>query len=189
MMGRDSVPRVQSRGWHVALLALVLLYAGLFTALNVLRYRAFFCTEWEDLAVRNQMLWNAAHGRLWTQSIFCFPHPDHFEPIEFLLVPFYWLRPHVTTLFALQSLALGLGAVPIFLIARREFVSVADSAHGEGEAPAEPHFRPQNGSAGASPSQGCAFRSKNEFAAEGQQRPASSARVNASGHWVAGEGD
>ncbi|MBC8229250.1 DUF2079 domain-containing protein, partial [bacterium] len=29
---------------------------------------------------------------------------DHFYPMNFLLVPFYWIYPHVETLLVIQSL-------------------------------------------------------------------------------------
>jgi uncharacterized membrane protein len=39
------------------------------------------------------------------------------------LAPFYWLSPDIRTLMALQALALGLGAVPVYLLARAAFSS------------------------------------------------------------------
>jgi len=43
---------------------------------------------------------------------------DHFSPIFYLVVPFYALYPDAKTLLVLQSLALGIGAIPVYLLAR-----------------------------------------------------------------------
>ena len=44
---------------------------------------------------------------------------DHTSFILVLIVPFYWLFPSAGTLFFFQSLAIGMGAVPVFLLARK----------------------------------------------------------------------
>ena len=44
---------------------------------------------------------------------------DHTSFILVFLVPFYWLFPSAGVLFFFQSLAIGMGAVPVFLLARR----------------------------------------------------------------------
>jgi uncharacterized membrane protein len=50
---------------------------------------------------------------------------DHTSFILALLVPFYWLFPAAGTLFFAQALVIGLGAVPVFLYARRRLGSEA----------------------------------------------------------------
>jgi uncharacterized membrane protein len=44
---------------------------------------------------------------------------DHTSFILVFLVPFYWLFPSAGVLFFFQSLAIGMGCVPVFLLARR----------------------------------------------------------------------
>jgi uncharacterized membrane protein len=44
---------------------------------------------------------------------------DHTSFILLLIVPLYWLFPAAGTLFFVQSLVVGLGALPVFLYARR----------------------------------------------------------------------
>lgn len=48
---------------------------------------------------------------------------DHASFILLFVVPFYWVAPGVGTLLFLQALAIGLGAVPVFLYARRRLGS------------------------------------------------------------------
>ncbi len=77
-----------------------------------------------DMAVFNQVFWNTIHGRFWEFSLElskATPHSylaNHFSPLLFLLIPLYAIAPTVHTLLTLQSLALALGAVPIYLFAK-----------------------------------------------------------------------
>ena len=78
-----------------------------------------------DLAVFDQSFWNALRGTLFFNSL----EGDishfgrHFSPILYFLLPFYAVHPHPATLLTLQSIALGLAAAPLFLVARRRLGS------------------------------------------------------------------
>jgi uncharacterized membrane protein len=78
-----------------------------------------------DLAVFEQAFWTAARGELFYSSL----EGDishfgrHFSPFFYLLLPVYLLHQQPETLLVLQSAALGLGAVPLYLIARRRLAS------------------------------------------------------------------
>jgi uncharacterized membrane protein len=70
------------------------------------------------------VFWNTTQGRIvestMTQAI-ATPHSqlgDHFSPIFLALVPFYMLFPHPETLLVIQTLALAIGAWPVYLLAR-----------------------------------------------------------------------
>ncbi len=76
-----------------------------------------------DLVLHEQAIWNTTHGRIF--EVTGFVHPARlfgYDPylIELLVVPIYALLPSVHTLFVLQSLALGLGALAVWRIARYE---------------------------------------------------------------------
>jgi len=43
---------------------------------------------------------------------------DHFSPVFLLLMPFYYAAPHPETLLVIQTLALALGAWPVYLLAK-----------------------------------------------------------------------
>ncbi len=73
-----------------------------------------------DLAIFNQVFYNSSLGNLFQFTI----HPtsylgDHFTPLLFFLVPFYSLCKSPVTLLFLQSLFLGLTAIPLYLIAKK----------------------------------------------------------------------
>jgi uncharacterized membrane protein len=104
---------------------------ALFLALLIAAFVAAFglaCwTKWRfllyddiDLAIFTQALANLPGGTL-LSSIRGMAWPgDHSSLILFLLAPLWLVAPHPLTLPLLQTLALGLGAIPVFALARRE---------------------------------------------------------------------
>ncbi|MBM4083428.1 MAG: DUF2079 domain-containing protein [Planctomycetes bacterium] len=74
----------------------------------------------EDTALFDHLLWSTLHGRFapnLTFGVCQFGVRCSFFVL--VLLPFYWLAQDPDTLFVLQSLAIGLCAVPSFLLARR----------------------------------------------------------------------
>ena len=96
----------------------------LFGALALVRHWSFHSTA-SDLAVFDQVLWNTIHGRFMESTLSlanCVPHHffgDHFSPALLLILPFYALIPRHETLLLVQTVALALGAWPVYLLARR----------------------------------------------------------------------
>ena len=103
---------------------MVLLYVAVFGSLALVRHWAFHSTAL-DLGVFDQVLWNTVHGRFMESTLSlerCDPHNfflDHFSPALLLIVPFYAVVQRPETLIVFQTIALGLGAWPIYLFARR----------------------------------------------------------------------
>jgi uncharacterized membrane protein len=77
-----------------------------------------------DLGLFEQVFWNTAQGRPFESTLSLglpAPHSllgDHFSPVFLLLMPFYFAYPHPETLLVIQTLALALGAWPVYLLAR-----------------------------------------------------------------------
>ena len=99
------------------------MYFALYSTLSVLRHRTYHSFGF-DLGLYDQVFWNTTQGR-WFESTMtgAMPAPhsqlgDHFTPIFFLVVPFYFAYPHPETLLVIQTLVIALGAWPIFLLAR-----------------------------------------------------------------------
>ncbi len=89
--------------------------------LAVWKYNHFFYNA-IDLAYFNQVFWNTIHGHLFGLTI----HPhlslgDHAEFFILVLAPLYALFQHPLTLVALQTLAIGSAAIPLFLLFRRSY--------------------------------------------------------------------
>jgi uncharacterized membrane protein len=97
-------------------------YATAFAALSVLRHRAFETGRF-DLGNMVQAVWSTAHGHpLRVTNL----HGDqvsrlaaHVDPILVVLAPLWWLWPSPSLLLTVQALAVALGALPLFWLARK----------------------------------------------------------------------
>lgn len=96
----------------------ILLYTLFFCYVTYLKYASFGYYDW-DFASDVSVLWNSIHGRplyypFMEQNIF----GAHLYLIIFLIIPIYALFAHPLTLLFLQSLFLGLPALPLYKLAR-----------------------------------------------------------------------
>jgi uncharacterized membrane protein len=101
-------------------LVLAVAYAVAFCAISHFKYRNFNYSDF-DLAIFSNAVWNTAHGHFMYTAIRsgCY-FKDHVPVILLALVPLYRLFPSPLTLLYAQSVMLAAGAVPLFLLARRE---------------------------------------------------------------------
>lgn len=78
-----------------------------------------------DLGIFEQSLWSTLNYGLlfWNTAEFGVHFRVHFDPILFLLLPFYSLYQSPITLLVLQSVFLGLGGLPLYHLARDELKS------------------------------------------------------------------
>lgn len=104
----------------VLIVALMMVgYTIVFTAASIYKYRAYAMGF--DLALYEQEIWNTAHGRWFETSVFSFTNNAlgaDLQLIEAPLAIIYAVAPSVNTLLFVQSAALALGALPLFLLAR-----------------------------------------------------------------------
>lgn len=110
--------------WPGLVLALLIAaYVAYFGALTVQKHNAFQSTAF-DLGNVDQAVWNTRHGRPFAMTnIYGLENRlgTHVEPIllPVSLVYFVWSDPRA--LLLLQTLAIGLGAWPLYLLARRRW--------------------------------------------------------------------
>jgi uncharacterized membrane protein len=101
------------------LLAGMLAYAAGFSFITVSRHLTFL-THALDLGYYVQLTWNLAGGRGARVSL---PEMhawgDHLSPIMYAFVPLFWVAPGPVALLIAQSVALALGALAVFALARR----------------------------------------------------------------------
>jgi len=106
--------------------AAIAAYAVGFSALSILRYRSFNTGRF-DLGNMTQAVWATAHG-----------HPlavtnlegdqvsrlgSHVDPILVLFAPLWWIWPSPSMLVSVQAVAIALGALPVFWLARKHLGS------------------------------------------------------------------
>lgn len=108
---------------------LVAVYIIIFIILSFARHDSLK-TYLNDLGTYDQIIWNSLHGRLF-QSSAAIPAESadynylgaHFSPILLLLAPFYLIWANPKMLLLLQTLAVGIGALPVYWLARDKIKS------------------------------------------------------------------
>jgi uncharacterized membrane protein len=111
-LGEEFAPRL-------VLILSMLFYACFFGKIAVDRFDAFQQPGF-DLGIFDQGLWLLSRFKAPFVSIMGLDlFGDHASYILLLLVPLYWVWPAPQLLLILQTLALCLGAIPVFLLARR----------------------------------------------------------------------
>ncbi|MEM2569197.1 MAG: DUF2079 domain-containing protein [Candidatus Bathyarchaeia archaeon] len=104
------------------LMIMIVSYAIIFSHYTIMRHYSFRSDAW-DLGLIVQSIANAIKGRLFTNNVELFFSPTgsyfgvHFAPVLFLVVPFFYFIRSVETILVLQSVALALGAIPVYLLA------------------------------------------------------------------------
>ena len=101
-------------------------YAAAFAALSVLRHKAFETGRF-DLGNMVQAVWSTAHGNLLQVTNLHGAQVSrlaaHVDPILVLFAPLWWIWPSPNLLLTAQALAVALGALPLFWLARKHACS------------------------------------------------------------------
>ena len=96
------------------------------SALAVLQQRAYSTGRF-DVGNLTQTVWSTAHGRFLemtdVQGEQISRLGAHFDPLVALLAPLWWLWPSPELLLVVQTICVALGAVPVFLLARKHLGS------------------------------------------------------------------
>jgi len=99
------------------LIVLIYLIRGIFKHEDFLTYT-------QDLGLFDQVVWHLSHFQAPMSSI----HPgnffgEHFMPILYIFVPFYWIMADPKILIIGEILIFAIGAIPIYLIAKEKLNS------------------------------------------------------------------
>ena len=111
------IPRARPLLW-----AAMAAYAAGFAALSVLRHEAFETGRF-DLGNMVQAVWSTAHGHLLQVTNLHDAQISrlaaHVDPILVVFAPLWWIWPSPSLLLTAQALAVALGALPLFWLARK----------------------------------------------------------------------
>ena len=127
----EPLPHTRKFWWAMGVVACAALLFAIFFILYLTQLQDAYLTHAEDLGIMDQAIWNTVHGRILQQTI-CNIVGDtncsstagisrfaiHFEPILFLVSPFYQVASTPKTLIVLQTLVVASGALPAFWLAR-----------------------------------------------------------------------
>ncbi len=109
----------------IAVAAAVMIYFLFFSAVTVMRHASFNSTAY-DLGIFDQTAWGYSQGEILLNTVRGVSLlGDHMHPILLIFAPLYKFLPMPETLLVLQSLALAVGALPIYWIARKRIGGVA----------------------------------------------------------------
>jgi uncharacterized membrane protein len=90
-----------------------------FVSIAVDRWRGYQTSAF-DLAFFDQLIWNAAHGRIGHSTFIDYNFlGQHLEPILIVFVPAYWLGGGPLVLTATQAVIAAAAAIPLFFAAKR----------------------------------------------------------------------
>lgn len=129
----DKLPRERNNK-NFPLLIPVFLFTAILSVLSLIRHYSF--ESFEDLAMFDQMLWNAWHGRGLTTTLsgnylLMFEHhffSEHFSPLLCLLAPLSALGRGPEALLIFQAVIMALSAIPAALWARARLETSTASA-------------------------------------------------------------
>jgi len=125
------VDRFCERHGPLLLAGMILAWAATFSVFSWFKFRYYLYSD-IDLAVFAQAVDGLLHGRMFSSIRELNWLGDHSSLVLFLVAPFYALARHPSTLTVLQSVALAVGAIPVWTLARRElgggFVPLAFAA-------------------------------------------------------------
>ncbi len=97
-----------------------------FGALATLQHRAFETGRF-DLGNLTQAVWSTAHGDFLQVTSLRGPQISrlgaHFDPLVAALAPLWWVWPDPSLLLVAQAVAVALGALPVYLLARKHLGS------------------------------------------------------------------
>lgn len=99
-------------------------YAYFFSTLAITNHHALN-TRTIDLGYYDNVFYNSSHGRLLGCSLLRggWHGSAHFDPILVVLSPIYLIYPRAESILTLQSVWLGAGVVPVYLLAREKLQS------------------------------------------------------------------
>jgi uncharacterized membrane protein len=123
-LGTQVPAIVRKRGPLVIVTVAALAYAAFFIFFT-LRWHYKLRTGNYDLSINNNLMFGGLHGRI-LESTVVFPTDpakylaNHAKFGAYLFLPIYAIFPRAETLLVIQSLFIGLGAIPLFLFARRQ---------------------------------------------------------------------
>jgi len=110
----------------LAVWAAVAAFAGGFGALSMLRHRSFETGRF-DLGNMVQAVWSTAHGHPLRVTTLTGEQAlrlgAHIDPVLILFAPLWWLWPSPDLLLVAQAVAIALGALPVYWLARKHLAS------------------------------------------------------------------
>ncbi len=114
---------IKRNKFHIILGIFILLYAIYFSYYSVLRHQTIY-SDYYDLGIMDQTVYNTFQGRFLEMTskteLFQIKRMEiHNDILLAFLAPFYLIYSGPETLLVLQSILIALGAIPLYLLAKK----------------------------------------------------------------------
>jgi len=114
----DFFSYCKRHGPLIILITLLIAWNAVFIYLRLARYLTFHYPGW-DLGFFDQVIWLMSHGEVVATVLQRNLFVDHFSPILYLFVPFYWVGIGMYTLLIVYPLIISLGTIPLYHFTKR----------------------------------------------------------------------
>lgn len=107
-------------------------YSLFMTKWTIVRHRKFYSALF-DLGISDNLMYNALAGNFMKAPVFSGTAgnlnflANHFQIGQYVFLPIYAIHPTAETLLGIQSFALGLSAIPLYLFSRRRLTPWASA--------------------------------------------------------------
>lgn len=114
----DFFAYCKRHGPLIILITLLIAWNAVFIYLRLARYLTFHYPGW-DLGFFDQVIWLMSHGEVAATVLHRNLFVDHFSPIFYLFVPFYWAGIGMYTLLISYPVMISLGTIPLYRLTKR----------------------------------------------------------------------
>ncbi|MGB3684007.1 MAG: DUF2079 domain-containing protein [Rubrobacteraceae bacterium] len=119
---RKTLNGLKRPGPREIVMAIAILYVVVFSLLSIYKHETYASSRF-DLGNMDQAVWNSANGRILEatdeQGEITSRLKNHADFLLLAFVPLYWISPSPLWLLIAQSAAVGLGAIPLYWLAKR----------------------------------------------------------------------
>ena len=119
---RKTLRVLRRPGPREVVIILSVLYVVVFSLLSIYKHETYASSRF-DLGNMDQAVWNSAHGRILEatdeQGEITSRLKNHADFLLLAFVPLYWISPSPYWLLIGQAAAVGLGAIPLYWLAKR----------------------------------------------------------------------
>jgi len=112
---------------NIDIILITIVTLSVFISIKIFQYKSFSGIGSEFVIFFESTLYNSIHGNLLlTGNTIATSHPshffaEHFSPIFFLLIPFYYLFPTPYLLLVLQGAVCALAVIPLYYLSKHFF--------------------------------------------------------------------
>jgi uncharacterized membrane protein len=122
-IGRQMKGILVNNFHYILLFLMIVIYSTILSIVSINNYNRFYYSAF-DIGIFDQGIWLLSQGKdpfVTVRGLHLFG--DHIQFISIFVAPLFWIWDNARVLLILQSVALALGAVPLYLITKEKIKS------------------------------------------------------------------